>query len=196
MVNPTKACVGNGCRRAAERQNRCRWDEIDGDPGRLLPPGPRASIVLQDVHRKSLMPQRVSYLTFNVLTKIGNCRRRQRPQCQQHEPANHPGDGLGLRADAPADREIERHVRPASTPLTHQKRARRSNHRRATDPQFLAKLVDSIHYSGVQLNWGRGWVEIRPIRDLRQLVSRTIFSRKILAPISPVFEVFAGLLIF
>src|SRR5258708_6950262 len=123
------------CRCTSEIAHECGRNEIDDYPIRRAPKVAETRLVLKRVHRKPLMPQRLSHPYVDMFAKITNRRPRRGLEHHGYDSGHHADHGLRFRTYTPADREIESHLGTLGAKPTHQERTRGSDHRRATHPQ-------------------------------------------------------------
>src|SRR3984957_4166297 len=152
LIDEVSVGQGPRCRSTSKIPQMCSRNEINNYAIRRLRGAAETSLVLNNAHREPLMLQRFPQSRVDMFTKTSNRRPRRSFQHQWDVPGNHSGHRLCLRTHTPAYRKIEHHLRTLDVPPTHQQRARRSNHRRATPPQRLRQLLDPGDSDGVQLS--------------------------------------------
>src|ERR1700739_4199972 len=98
----------------------CSRNEIDNYPIRRLTGVAETCLIINSVHRESLVLQCFSHSCVDKLTEITDGRPRRSFQHKWHNPGNHARPRLSFRMAPPAYRKIERHLRTLRVERAHQ----------------------------------------------------------------------------
>src|ERR1700756_992547 len=101
----------------------CSRNEINDYPVRRLTGVAETCLIINSMHRESLVLQRFSHSHVDELTEISNGRSWRSFQHKWHKPGNHARHRLSFRMHTPADRKIERDLRTLRVEPPHQQRA-------------------------------------------------------------------------